>query len=207
MSTDRILLPREEVALLVIDMQNGFVHPDSAMGKSVAGTATQRAIVPPILALAGFCRQRSIPVLWSRQEHFPQDQARARRRIQSHAARQGFLPCLRGTWETEFYPEIQCALGAEDHVVVKHRASAFYNTNLETKLRMLGTRVLLIAGCNTEFCVESTVRDAYARDFELLMVRDCVAGIQEQFHRRSLELFQAYFGEVVNSAELDRWIR
>ena len=206
MSTLSQLIPPEEIALLVIDMQNGFVHAESAMGKSSAGTQAQRKIVPAILELSAFCRQRKIPVIWSRQEHFPEDQTRSSRRIRPHSARQGFLPCLRGSWETEFFPEIQAAVQPEDHVVTKHRASVFYNTNLETKLRMLGSRVLLIAGCNSEFCVESTVRDAYARDFELLVVRDCVAGIQERFHQHSLEIFQSYFGEVVALADLARWI-
>ncbi len=198
----KLKFPASECALLVVDMQNGFVHPDSAMGRSRAGTKAQRAIVPAIAAIAGHCRSAGVPVLWSKQEHFQDDATRARKKILPHSARQGFLPCLLGTWETEFYPGVPVA--AEDHVVAKHRASAFYNTNLETKLRMLGTRCLAIAGCNTEFCVESTVRDAYARDFELVILRDCVAGINPRFHKHSLEIFQAYFGEVMDSAEFRR---
>ena len=50
--------------------------------------------------------------------------------------------------------------------------------------------------------MESTVRDAYARDFEIILLKDCVAGIQQKFHERSLELIQAYFGEVLSMAEL-----
>ncbi len=196
-----------ECALLVVDMQNGFVHPDSAMGRSRSGTKAQRKIVPAIVSLAAACREAGVPVLWTKQEHFPGDVTRARKRIRPHSARQGFLPCLRGTWETEFYPEIGSAVSPEDHVVPKHRASAFYDTNLETKLRMLGTRCLAIAGCNTEFCVESTVRDAYARDFELVILRDCVAGIDPRFHAHSLAVFQAYFGEVVVSAAFRRMLK
>lgn len=202
--SSRLKLPSSECALLVVDMQNGFVHPDSAMGRSLSGTSAQRAIVPAIAALAAHCRNKGIPVLWSKQEHFPDDKTRARKKIRPHSSRQGFLPCLRGSWETEFYPGILPAIAPEDHIVTKHRASAFYNTNLETKLRMLGTRYLAIAGCNTEFCVESTVRDAYARDFELVILRDCVAGINPCFHKNALKIFQAYFGEVMDSAKFRR---
>lgn len=194
---ETLRIPKSACALLVIDMQNGFVHPDSAMGKSPSGTGAQLAIVPPILQTVARCRALGIPVLWSQQEHFPADVTRARKLIRPHSARQGFLPCLRGTWETAFYPDIQSAIHPEDHIVPKHRASVFYNTNLETKLRMLGTHFLLIAGCNTEFCVESTVRDGYARDFELIVISDCVAGIQPRFHANSLDVFAAYFGEVM----------
>ena len=127
---------------------------------------------------------------------------RSRRRLRSHAQRQGFLPCLRGTWETDFTPEMQALLHRDDHVVEKHRASVFFDTNLPTQLRMLDTRTLLLAGCNPEFCVESTVREAYARDFDIVVVRDCVAGIRQDFHDEALTRFQAYFGEVLGVAEL-----
>jgi ureidoacrylate peracid hydrolase len=192
-------------ACLIIDMQNGFAHPDSHMGRSV-GVKAQQAIIPVIGKLTELCRSRKIPLLWSKQEHFQEDATRARRKIRPHSAKQGFLPCLRGTWETEFEAGVRDFIHDGDHVVEKHRASVFYNTNLETKLRMLDVQVLLIAGCNTEFCVESTVRDAYARDFDVIVVRDAVAGIQPAFHEDSLKKIQAYFGEVMLLAELDPFL-
>jgi ureidoacrylate peracid hydrolase len=200
--TGSLQIPPQETALLVIDMQNGFVHPESAMGQSPSGTGAQQEIVPVLIKLVGFARENQIPILWSQQEHFPEDRTRVGKRIQPHSVRQGFLPCTRGTWEVDFYSGLQAHIRPEDHIVSKHRASVFYNTNLESKLKMLGVRFLLIAVCNTEFCVESTVRDAYARDYELIVVRDCVAGIQRKFHEHSLEVFQAYFGEVLSFAEL-----
>lgn len=187
-----------ESALLVIDMQNGFVHPESHMGRGPSGTRKQEAIVPSILNLVQLFRSRAIPIIWSQQEHFAEDRMRARRTIRPHSAKQGFLPCLKGTWETEFFSPLREAIQPQDHIVQKHRASVFYDTNLGTKLRMLGTRFLFISGCNTEFCVESTVREAYARDLEILVVRDCVAGIDPRLHENSLEVFQAYFGEVIS---------
>lgn len=190
-------IPAAESALLVIDMQNGFVHPESGMGLSPSGTEAQQKIVEPIVKLAEIFRRRGASVIWSRQEHFEDDKTRAGRVIRPHSLKQGFLPCLRGTWETEIVPPLQKTMHQNDLVVEKHRASVFYNTNLETKLRMLGTKFLFISGCNTEFCVESTVRDAYARDFQIVVVRDCVAGIQKRFHDHSLEVIQNYFGEVV----------
>lgn len=190
-------IPAERSALLVIDMQNGFVHPESNMGKSPSGTKAQQAIVPTIQDLARFARGKGVPVIWSQQEHFPSDKTREGRTIRPHSAKQGFLPCLRGTWEVDFFPEIKSAIQPEDLIVHKHRASVFFQTNLEVKLKMLGTRFLWIAGCNSEFCVESTIRDAYARDFELIVVRDAVAGIQPRFHENSLEVVQSYFGEVM----------
>lgn len=197
-------VPAAESALLVIDMQNGFVHPESHMGQSPSGTRKQEAIVPSIIKLVELFRSRTIPIIWSQQEHYPEDKMRVRRTIQPHSAKQGFLPCLKGSWETEFFSPLKEYIQPLDHIVQKHRASVFYDTNLGTKLRMLGTRFLFISGCNTEFCVESTVREAYARDFEIIVVRDCVAGIKQELHENSLTVMQSYFGEVVPLSEVER---
>lgn len=211
--------PRD-AAVLVIDMQNGFCHPESAMGQALgwdpscvdpeaasARVHAQMAIVPHIGTLVAWARDRNIPVLWSRQVHLPDDVTRTRRRIASHAQRQGFLPCLRNTWETEFAPGIATLIDpAADAIIEKHRASVFHDTTLATRLRMLGTHTLVIAGCNTEFCVESTVREAYARDYDIVVVEDCVAGIRDDFHREALTRFRAYFGEVLPVAALDAMV-
>lgn len=196
------MINKSNTALLVIDLQNGFVHPKSGMGQSRWGTEAQLGIIDNTIELMEYCRSLQIPIILSQQEHFPADAMRARKKFKGHSAKQGFLPCLRNTWETEMFQPIKDVMTAEDHVVHKHRASAFYNTNLETKLRMLGTQFLIIAGCNTEFCVESSVRDAYARDFECLILKDCVAGINPVHHQNSLIVMNDYFGKVLFMAEL-----
>lgn len=203
----RIFIEPSRTGLLVIDIQNGFVHPESSMGKSPSGTKAQQGIIPHIVSLIKFCREKQIPVFWSQQEHFAEDQTRLRKVIKPHSARQGFLPCLRGSWETDFYSEIKQLIAPNDFIIQKHRASVFYNTNFETKLKMLNLSCLLIAGCNTEFCVESTVRDAYARDFDLIIFRDGVAGINPHFHKNSLDIFKAYFGEVLGLNEIQEMVR
>lgn len=195
-------IPKLEAALLIVDMQNGFVHSESRMGQSFAGTEKQREIVPSILGLIDLFASAGIPIIWSQQEHFSDDRTREKRVIRPHSIKQGFLPCVRGTWETEIFAPLKAAMRQEDHIVQKHRASVFYNTNLETKLRMFGTRFLFISGCNTEFCIESTVRDAYARDFEIIVVRDCVAGIKPEFHDSSLAVIESYFGEVLTLEQI-----
>src|SRR5205823_712645 len=153
-------------ALLVIDMQNGFCHPESRMEKAGIGVAHQRAIVPKVLEVVDLAREQQIPVLFSQQVHFPEDVTRRRRRIPSHQSKQRWTPCLRGTWEVEFIDELKPYIHAEDYIVEKHRASMFFETTLDTKLRMLGIEQVLVAGTTTAFCVETTIRDAYYRDYD-----------------------------------------
>ncbi len=195
-------IPPEVTALLVIDMQKGFCHPDSQMEKSGVGTRNQRAIIPSVIRLISLARERKIPILFSQQFHFPDDVTRKRRRIPSHMDKQKWWPCLKGTWETDFMEEIAAEIRPEDLIIEKHRASVFFETTLDAKLRMLGIEMLLISGCNTDFCVETTIRDGYYRDFDIVVVRDCVAGPRTAFHEDTLAKVKTYFGEVITLAEL-----
>ncbi len=189
-------------ALLVIDIQKGFCDPESRMQKAGVGTENQRAIIPNLLRLIELARGYGMPVFFSQQVHFPEDVTRRRRRIASHQAKQRWTPCLRGTWEVEFMPAIEAAIRPEDFVLEKHRASLFFQTTLDVKLRMLGIEQVLISGCNTEFCVETTIRDAYYRDLDVVVLRDCVASPRLDFHEDTLRKVETYFGAVITLDEL-----
>lgn len=189
-------------ALLVIDMQKGFCDPESQMEKAGIGTENQRAILPDVLRLVELAREYAMPVLFSQQIHYPEDVTRRRRRIPSHIDKQNWAPCLRGTWEVDFVDEVAGAIQPEDFIVEKHRASVFFETTLDTKLRMLGIEQIIISGCNTDFCVETTIRDGYYRDMDVIVVRDCVAGPRRRFHEDTLAKVETYFGAVVALDEL-----
>jgi ureidoacrylate peracid hydrolase len=189
-------------ALLVIDMQKGFCHPESMMAKSGVGTANQQAIIPDVVRLVRLCRGHGVPILWSQQVHLADDKARKRRRLPSHWERQRFGACQRGTWEVDFMEEIAAEIRPEDFIVEKHRASMLFQSTLPAKLRMLGTEILVIAGVNTDFCIESTVREAYFYDYDIVVVRECVAGPRPAWHEDTLAKIQRFFGEVVSLHDL-----
>lgn len=194
----------KKTALLLIDLQNGFYHPESAMGKSV-GVDNRQKSIPVIRDLVAFARTHQLPVFWSQQVHFHEDINRKERILKSHAEKQKFLPCLRGSFEVDFYNPFKELIGPSDHIIEKHRATLFFDTNLPTKLRMLGIKNLVIAGCNTEFCIAHTVRDAYARDYEIILIEDAIDGIDQRLHQNCLEVFQAYFAEVVKLARVEEF--
>ncbi len=204
---DSLLLDPKDSALLVIDMQKGYCHPDSAMNQTGPGTKNQQAIVPNVRELVDVCRRAGLPVLWSQQVHFPDDAGRKAHRIPAHTTKRKFVPCLRGTWEVEFVDGLRTVVRPEDHVFEKHRATCFYNTTLETKLRMLGARSLIISGVNTNYCVESTIRDAYFRDYDVYVVKDCVAGSDEELHKATLRNVELYFGLVLTLDDVVRTLQ
>lgn len=189
-----------EVGLIVVDMQNGFCHPEGSRGQAAGPDAVSkpRAIIPAVVRCIRMAHDAGVPVWLTRQVHYPEDRTRERRRIPSHLDRGGtkLKLCWRETWDAELVDEVQAELRPEDEIVVKHRSSAFYNTTLESELRMRGIQVLIVTGTTTSYCVESTVRDAYARDFDVVVPADAVADTEDAAQRASLYAIDRFHGLV-----------
>ena len=75
-------------------------------------------------------------------------------------------------------------------MVKKYRSSAFWGTNLDLLLRSNGIKSLIMAGCTTEGCVESTARDALFNDYYVVVAEDCVASDDRAQHEASLLLMR-----------------
>jgi len=80
---------------------------------------------------------------------------------------------IRDTWNTEIVSALKPQ--PNDITVYKHRFSGFYQTDLDAILRQLNVKYLVIIGCTTSVCVESTIRDAMFRDYSCLLLADCAA--------------------------------
>ncbi len=111
---------------------------------------------------------------------------------------------IRDTWNTDIVPELKPQ--ADDVVMYKHRFSGFYQTDLDATLKKLGTNHLIITGCTTSVCVESTVRDATFRDYACVLLADCMAepvgyGLPRSNHEASLLVIQTRFGWISGSDE------
>jgi ureidoacrylate peracid hydrolase len=185
------------VGLLVIDMQNGFAAPDGTLGKAGFDISMTRAIIPNIQRLVSAARQAGVHVFWSRQVHYPDDKTREQRLIPGHLARGAgrSMLCARGTWDAEIIDELAPYIQPEDDIVQKHRASCFYSTNFEAGLRIHGIRMLIVTGTTASFCVDSTIREAYARDLDVVVPGDAISDTElEATHAvlRSTERFHGY---------------
>jgi ureidoacrylate peracid hydrolase len=193
-------IPLESTAVLVVDMQNGFCHPEGAVGARLDITRHQ-AVVPRVAELVRLAHRLGLRVFWSRQEHWADDASRPRHRLATHLAKLDYIPCLRNSWDSELLDEMKALVGEDDVVFTKHRASAFYNTTLEVALRMAGIDTLVICGVTTNYCVDSTIRDAYARDFDLLIVDDACGAPWPEIHEAVMKTAAIFHGTVVSTAE------
>jgi len=112
---------------------------------------------------------------------------------------------VRDTWSTDILDELTPQPG--DAVVWKTRYSGFFETELDALLRSRGVRSLLVTGCTTSVCVESTIRDAMFRDYACLLLEDCTAepigsGLVRTNHEASLLIVQGLFAWVATSDAL-----
>ena len=199
-------LDTKSTGILVIDMQNGFCHDRGALAQAGVDMSRQKAIIPRVRQLVQLGRRGGFPVFLSKQEHYREDAARSRHRIPTHLEKRNIFPCLKGTWDEEIVEDLKAELKPEDEIFIKHRSSCFFDTTLETKLRMRGVQTLIIAGVATNYCVESTIRDAYARDYDLYVVEDCVAGSFPDLHDATLKNVRIYYGQVVSLDELNKML-
>jgi len=112
-----------------------------------------------------------------------------------------------GRWQSDFRAQYRkCAsessLGSpvarllqpahDDYFVLKPKHSAFYSTSLETLLRYLGARRLILTGFAADICVLFTANDAYMRDFELIVPSDCVAAETAVAKRRACDQMKRF---------------
>jgi len=201
-ATTLTIIP-EETALLVIDMQNGFIKDEGSIGRSGANMSLMQATVGPVRKLVETCRKHGILDIWTIQEHYPDDITRRTHKITPHTAKRSTgAPALARTWDSAFIDELKDLVGPETETVRKHRFSSFYDTRLDTLLRMKGIKMLIICGVSTTLCVETTTRDAYQRDYDVIVAGDAVGISNASFHEHSLKVIDTYFGKVMPTDEI-----
>jgi ureidoacrylate peracid hydrolase len=203
----RLVIDPAETALLVVDMQNAFCHAEGTLGLGGVDMAPLRATIPHVRRLVRLCRESGIPDIWSRQIHYPRDRAREAHKILPHTLRRPRVACQPGSWDAEIVDELRDLVGPTTEVLDKHKWSCFYGTRLSPLLRILGTRLLIICGTTTNLCVDTTIRDAYMRDYDVVVARDAVAGVDPAWHEASLGVWARYMAEVLSVEELATMIR
>jgi ureidoacrylate peracid hydrolase len=203
--------------VLVVDMQNDFASEGGLFHRAGIDISMIQHAVAPTAATLRVARSAGMKVVYlkmgfnpdlsdvggpespNRVRHLMLGVGRAARSPTGADCR--FL--IRDTWNTDILAPL--APQAGDVVIYKHRFSGFYQTHLDATLKDLGTRYLIVTGCTTSVCVESTIRDAMFRDYSCVVLADCTAepighDLPRSNHAASLLVIQALFGWVSESA-------
>jgi nicotinamidase-related amidase len=202
------LVDPAHTALLLVDMQRDFVDEQGAFARLGIDISMYPPMLPRLARLLATARAREILVVHIQMTALPgrmsDSPAQLRFNLRMHESARAGGPPLRytepGTAGREFVDELAPLPG--ELVVPKWRSSGFWGTSLDLLLRSNGIQTVIVTGCTTEGCVESTARDAQFNDYYVVVVEDCVASDDRAQHDASMLLMRHRF-DVVPSAALD----
>jgi nicotinamidase-related amidase len=190
-------------ALVVVDMQRDFIEPDGLFGSLGIDLSMYAESRPRLASLLGAARMSGTTVVHLQNTTLPDrmsdSPAQIRFNLRMHKDARRNQPPLRYTipgtpghdFAREFMP-LQNEL-----VVRKYRSSGFWGTNLNMLLHSNGIKTVVVGGCTTEGCVESTARDAMFNDFYVVIAEDCVASDDRRQHEASMLLMRHRFDMAV----------
>jgi nicotinamidase-related amidase len=183
-------MDNDRYALLVVDMQNGFCHPEGSFPKIGRGLDGAMEAVANAAVAVGQARAAGIPVVFTRHRYRPGRPDEGAALIRNSPELAGVSGLAAGTWDAGVCAELGC--GPDDLVVDKVRFDAFQWTSLEPLLRGLDVTALMICGVVTNICVETTARSAFMRDFPVTLLADCCAAKTRRLHELSVEVLSSY---------------
>jgi ureidoacrylate peracid hydrolase len=195
-------------ALIVVDMQNDFVHNDGHLG-CVARENPGMGIDMPFLAgtipkvkrLADAFRRAGKPVIYLAHVVKP-DYSDA----QWPYWRVGVGPgsnrifIVEGTWGAQIVDDLRPHEG--EHRIVKKGFGGFSNTQLDTVLRNMGVTTCVMTGVTTCVCVSTTIRGGVEHNYQMILVKDAVAEVHREDHEAELKTMARLFADVKTTEEV-----
>jgi len=208
-----IVIDTARTAVIVVDMQNDFGSKGGMFERAGIDISGIQEAVAPTAHVLDTARNAGIKIIYLKMAYLPDlsdlgasDSVNRVRHLQLGVGQTVNAPdgtesrvLIRDTWNSEIVDELKPH--AEDTVIYKTRFSGFYDTDLHERLQGSGIRHLIITGCTTSICVESTVRDAMFRDYQCVLLGDCMsepigAGLARSNHDASLLSTEVLLGWV-----------
>lgn len=192
-------------AFIIVDMQYLDAHRDYGMGAAAKQQGTEakydyyfsrieHVVIPNILKMQQICRQRGIEVIFLRIASLVKD---CRDVSAIHKRLKLFAPA--GSKEAEILEEIKPT--ENEIVITKGCSGAFNGSNLDQILANMGIKNLMFAGVVTNYCVETSVRDAGDRDYNVILLDDGCAALTPEQHRLALEVLDDCYCKVMTTDE------
>src|SRR6266446_5305399 len=183
-----ITIDSAKTAVIVVDMQNDFGTKGGMFDRAGFDISIIQKAVGPTATVLAAARSAGIKIIYLKMGYHPDlsdlgasDSVNRMRHLQRmHVGTTVRAPdgresriLVRDTWNTDIVAELKPQ--ADDIVMYKTRFSGFYQTELDSILKRMGMKHLIITGCTTSVCVDSTIRDAMFRDYQPVLLADCTA--------------------------------
>ncbi len=191
-------------ALIVVDMQNGFVHERGSCARSGFPVTALAGSVAPCRAAIDAARKAGVPIVFTRYTYradFKDGGFMLREKFPMLADANALVA---GSWDQALLDQLGAQPG--DFVIDKNRPSSFHGTPLDSYLKGLGVDEVVVCGVTTNCCVETTVRDAAQRDFRTFVLSDAVAEWDDERQQGALKTMGLLFAHLLTTAQLrDAW--
>ena len=192
-------------ALLVIDIQNGFMSKGGSYDLLGMKISNYQQIIPKLKELISICRTYDVPIFYTQavRESSGIDLLTKTHRIlpKSREERIKKRPiCVRGTWDAKIVDEVKPT--SKDHVVIKRRDSAFQDTETEVWLNSLKVNTLIFCGIDTSICVETSLRDGFNKGYDVILIADATASSNIRHYKTTIEHVKEYYGLVMKVKEI-----
>lgn len=196
-------------ALVIIDMQNDFVHPDGGFAhlalerpEAKIDMAFLMSTIPQAKRLADAFRKSGRPVVYVTQvlRSDYSDAAFPYWRATKGSTSGGRTFIVEGTWGAQIVDELKPEHG--DHLVIKKGFGGFASTPLDTILRNLGVNTCVFAGVTTCVCVSTTIREGVEYNYRMIVVSDAVAEVHRDTHEAELKTMERIFADVRSTDEV-----
>ncbi len=196
-------LESENVMLLVVDMQNGFLSADGGIAKLGFDYKMLTKAIPGCLKLVKLARERNIPIGFTRYIYRKDFSDGGVQVDDIFPGIKDVGLCKEGTFDADIIDELTPL--EKDLVIEKNRPSSFFSTRLESYLRALKIQSLVICGVTTNICVETTARDSAQRDYKTYVIKDAVAEVDSFRHEVSLKALEHMFAKILTVNEVEQF--
>jgi ureidoacrylate peracid hydrolase len=198
----------EHTALVLVDLQNDFVHPDGWVAQQqipgFLGDTGVTVVLEQAAALLSSARDANVPIVFVRMIG---DEKYLSPPMQAQYLRNHTHPrptCVQeGTWGADFFGDLRPNGQGLEFLIDKHRYSACIGTRLDQVLRSNRIKTIVVSGVATSGCVESTIRDAFMLDYYVVVVGDACGDYDQDRHRATLKKMDLSFGYVVAVADVE----
>lgn len=180
-----------KAAMLVIDMQNDFCHPDGWLAHIGVDVTPARAPIGPLQGLLPVLRGLDVPILWVNWGNRPDllNISAGLRHVYNSSGNgvglgdplpKNSAPVLqKDSWAAAVVDELEQL--PQDIKIDKYRMSGFWDTPLDSILRNLGRTTLFFGGVNADQCVMATLQDANFLGYDCILVSDCTATTSPEY--------------------------
>jgi ureidoacrylate peracid hydrolase len=214
------IIPKN-TAVIVVDMENDFATKGGMFDRAGVDISGAQKVIAPTAKVLAAARAMGMKIIYLRMAYRPDlsdlgapDSVNRTRHLKFGVGKTIRAPdgrdsriLVRDTWDTDIVNELKPQSG--DITIYKTRFSGFYQTDLDTTLKKLGLKYLIMTGVTTSICVDSTVRDAMFRDYLCVLLKDCMSepigsDLPRTNHEASLLTAEVLLGWVSDS---DRFLK